>query len=341
MASKFAVIGGGPIGLYTALLLSKKGEVDVFEKGTWPKDKVCGQGIMPSGVTLLKDIGVKFDSLNSRVFKGIKYIDDYEELIGHFEDYPIGMERSVLSKQLFELCLKNKKIHLKDKTQIKSLVSFYDYEYVYACDGLNSIIRKLSGVERIRSHGLRMGSRMHVDQEPWSDYVEVYWQKGIEAYVTPVSNKRIEIAFLWYKDQFNPSAHLDQKLMETFYELFAKVDKNKINNDFKAYGPFTRYSSVITTNNITFLGDAYYFLDGITGEGISLGLKSAKIMTSTENIHIRKLKVKALYLNYILWVKLALSLSRYPWLRRNLLRVFQNFQRGFDTILRLNDLSIK
>ena len=126
MASKFAVIGGGPIGLYTALLLSKKGEVDVFEKGTWPKDKVCGQGIMPSGVTLLKDIGVKFDSLNSHVFKGIKYIDDYEELIGHFEDYPIGMERSVLSKQLFELCLKKVE---------------YDFTSIFQISAFHSVVK--------------------------------------------------------------------------------------------------------------------------------------------------------------------------------------------------------
>lgn len=341
MATKYAVIGGGPVGLYTALLLSQTGEVDVYEKGSWPRDKVCGQGIMPSGAALLKDVGVQFNEKNSHQFKGIKYIDQNLELVGHFKKLPSGMERSVLSNQLYELCLKNKNINLLSNRRVESLVGLEKYTHVYACDGLHSPIRKLTEVEKVRSNGLRMGARMHVDQAPWSEFVEVYWQKGIEAYVTPVSDKRIEIAFLWYKDQFSPSGHLDRKLMDTFSELFSKIQTHKIDNDFKAYGPFNRYSSVISKDNITFLGDAYYFLDGITGEGISLGLKSAKIMTGSETQLKKELKVKLLYLNYQLWVRLALSLSRYPWLRRNLMKIFSKFQAGFDTVLRLNDLSLK
>lgn len=339
MDKRFAVIGGGPVGLYSALLLAKKGNVTIYEKGSWPKDKVCGQGIMPSGVSLLKAQGIELNADNSYAFKGIKYIDKENILTGHFSKKPLGVKRTHLSQELYQKCLATKNISLKENVKINSMEQLSNYDHIYACDGLHSTIRRLLNLDKHRTKNLRMGARFHVKQSPWSEFVEVYWNKSIEAYVTPVSRDTIEIAFLWYQDQISSGANLHKRLKEFFPDLFSKINNNKIEQDFKAYGPFNSYSSVITQNNVTFLGDAYYFLDGITGEGISLGLKSANIMLSENPYILRVIRVKLLYLNYILWVKLALSLSRYPWLRRVLIKLFSKYEKGFNTVLKLNDLS--
>ena len=338
---KIAVIGGGPIGLYTALLLSQKGlEVHLFEKGTWPRDKVCGQGIMPSGVHKLADLGIRFNHLNAYAFNGIKYIDNDLELIGFFKKNALGVKREELSKALYYKCKEHKSIFLHPNSKITELNALKDFKEIYACDGLHSQMRKLTKNEKVRTGQKRMGARFHVSLSPWSQQVEVYWAHKLEAYVTPVSNQVIEVAFLWYQDQFQAGAQLKERLLESFPKLFKKLEQDKFLDDFKAYGPFDRYSKKIKDGNITFLGDAYYFLDGITGEGLSLGFKSAEIMTGEQALFIKKLRVRALYMNYQLWVNLALSLSRHPRLRRLLFKVFNLIPSQFNRVLSLNDLSL-
>src|SRR5690606_17139716 len=54
------VVGGGPVGLVTALEGRRAGlEVTVIEPRPAPIDKACGQGIMPAGVGRLCELGVE------------------------------------------------------------------------------------------------------------------------------------------------------------------------------------------------------------------------------------------------------------------------------------------
>ena len=81
---RYAIIGGGPIGLFLSLALANKlskdntkVEIHLFEKNSWPRDKVCGQGVMPSGVKLLNKYGVYFnEGLDSKEIDGVSYIDN-------------------------------------------------------------------------------------------------------------------------------------------------------------------------------------------------------------------------------------------------------------------------
>ena len=70
------IVGGGPVGLATALTLATAGvPVVVVEKGTWPQDKVCGEGVMPTGVDFLQRFGVlaHLPADQSWPFRGIRY----------------------------------------------------------------------------------------------------------------------------------------------------------------------------------------------------------------------------------------------------------------------------
>jgi len=53
------IIGGGPAGLFTGLACARNElRTLVLEKRTYPIDKACGEGIMPSGVINLRKLGV-------------------------------------------------------------------------------------------------------------------------------------------------------------------------------------------------------------------------------------------------------------------------------------------
>lgn len=343
-----AIIGGGPIGLFHAIQMAHKGhQVELFEKRAWPIDKVCGQGIMPSGVKLLESIGFNFDANNSANFDGIKYIDGDIEVEGLLDGNGKGVKRINLSQQLFEIAKNESNIKLHSKVIIERVERFEEgivlnqfgkrFEYVFVCDGLLSPTRKLLGKTEYRKKSLRMGARVHIKSRHQFEKVSVFWKDGIEAYLTPVSPVEFEIAFLWYRDQHKIETNLKEFLFEKFPEFNKYLEY--IEKDLKAYGPFNQFSSCLEHQNVFFLGDAYCFLDGITGEGLSIGFRSSEIWSQylEKNKLIAKIKIKLIYWKYILVAKLALLLSRFPRFRRFVFKLFKKNHSVFDFVLAIND----
>lgn len=352
------------MGLTLALLLSKEGhDVHLYEKGKWPKDKACGQGLMPSGLNILKELGVTFkEGEEAFPFKGVQYNDGPLCLSGSLSRSGLGIERKVLSQKLVEACQKEANIKLYEEFTITNIQSgekstrlfirdknqvtnFDEFDYAFACDGLNSSIRKKMGNRKVRSGVWRMGAREHYDIAPWSDKVEVYWQDGVEAYVTPVSAEKIEVAFLWFEDAFNPleetlfKTKIKDQLWERFPLLREKCPQAKSQGDFRGYGPFSTYAKQILKEKVFFAGDAYCFVDGITGEGLSLGFKGAQILA--KNFYKwnwwHALRFKLHYIHYAAMVRFALALSYNRRYRRTLFRLVQKTPKSFNIILRLND----
>lgn len=344
---RIAVVGGGPIGLYTSIALAKKGyHVDVFEKREWPVDKACGQGIMNYGVELLKKVGMAFEV--SKEINGIKFIeDDGLELQGNFLKPVLGVERKRLSDELFELASNESNIKLHSHSKIESIAlngneallsingSEHTFDYVFACDGLNSFVRDSLNLTLSRRGDLRRGARVHYKIKPWSNYVEVYWANGIEAYVTPVSNESVEIAYLWYDSRVDTGRDLKERILRRFPKLEQKLKYGEELNDFKASPLFSKYSKKIRKGNIFFIGDSFYFLDGITGDGISLGLHSADIITKNfENFSkIEILKINLAITKYWIYVKLLLFLSSKPSLRKKAIKLLKYNKSMFEILL--------
>ena len=101
------VVGGGPAGLASAITLAAAGvAVVVVEKGSWPLDKVCGEGILPTGVDFLQrfDVLSRLQADMSRPFHGIRYRNPGGVLVeADFQRGPgLGVRRVALSRALFE-----------------------------------------------------------------------------------------------------------------------------------------------------------------------------------------------------------------------------------------------
>src|SRR2546422_10979642 len=54
-----AVVGAGPAGTAAALFAARRGyRVIVFDKRAFPRDKPCGEGLMPGGRPALRELGL-------------------------------------------------------------------------------------------------------------------------------------------------------------------------------------------------------------------------------------------------------------------------------------------
>ncbi len=350
---KVAVVGGGPIGLALALMLARENhEVHLFEKGSWPRDKACGQGLMPSGLKILEELDITFkEGEDCYSFQGVDYIDGPFNIHGILRRPGVGIERTVLSDRLVSKCRQNPLITLHEETTILGISNYPNqvelkwsngkerFHYAFACDGLHSPLRKKLANRKVRTGEWRMGAREHFNVKPWSQNVEVYWQDGIEAYVTPVTNEKVEVAFLWFEDAISPNGPLKEALWQRFPELREKCPQKSAQGDFRGHGPFSTYAKDILKEKVFFVGDAYCFLDGITGEGLSLGLKGAQILAKnfTKWNWWHALVFRMHYFHYKAMVRLALGLSYNKRYRRLLFRLVQTAPKSFNMILRLND----
>ncbi|MGW9241063.1 geranylgeranyl reductase family protein [[Kitasatospora] papulosa] len=69
------VVGAGPAGSAAALHLARAGvDVLLLEKGTFPRDKVCGDGLTPRGVQQLVRMGVDIDAPGWMRTKGMRWV---------------------------------------------------------------------------------------------------------------------------------------------------------------------------------------------------------------------------------------------------------------------------
>ena len=114
---------------------------------------------------------------------------------------------------------------------------------------------------------------------------------------------------------------------------------------FRGLGPLAVASSSPVAGRVVLLGDALLYLDSVTGEGISLSFAQAELLArylpyhlETGQISQESLQSLAKVLTqstsaYLKMTRLALSLTRHPWLRTLSLRALSRSPRFFQHCL--------
>ena len=84
------VIGGGPAGAATGYWLAKAGiDVAIVEKGVFPRDKTCGDGLTPRAVTQLQDMGLSDELERFHKYSGLRTIAHGRTMELAWPDHPI------------------------------------------------------------------------------------------------------------------------------------------------------------------------------------------------------------------------------------------------------------
>lgn len=294
--AEVVVVGGGPGGSAVALGLARRGHhVVLLDRADFPRDKVCGEGLMPYGVAELGRLGLALD-IGARPFHGIGYHVRGASAVGRFPDgrTGLGVRRHRLDDALARACA-DAGVDRRHRAAVRAVGGRPGAMWVDAgtriharaivgADGMHSAVRRSLGLQRPPRGRPRYGLRGHFalrDGAPELDVVEVHAGDGLELYLTPVGPGELNVAVLLERDAARGlKGDLQAGLLRLVHahpSVSARLSGASLLGAPALCGPLRQEATDVVGDGALLVGDAAGFLDGITGEGMSLTLLSARL----------------------------------------------------------------
>ncbi len=299
--SDVLIVGGGIAGSALAIQLGRRGvSVELFERGRFPKEKPCGEGLMPAGVAALGRLGLA-SRINGAPFHGVRYHFSGEMAEGRFPKMAglpaagHGYRRRDLDRALFEEASRTRNVTaytgarvegpLVEGGRVTGVVVAGETRravLVVGADGSHSRMRHALGLNA-RSRRKRLGARAHFQLAPGmsqQEWVEVFLGEGHELYVTPLPNQELLVAAL------AEAGALDGRIEETFRrwrlaqpKLAARLEGAAQVSDLLTFAPLSGRARRGWLPGLVLLGDAAGSVDPITGGGMTQALLAAEILS--------------------------------------------------------------
>src|SRR5580692_11472838 len=325
------VVGGGPAGLAVAIAARHRGfSVTVADVAQPPIDKACGEGIMPDGLAALKKLGVKLPLDAAAPFQGIRFSDGESAVQARFAQGPgLGIRRTQLHQVLIDKAAEMG-VNMEWGTNVSGLTPdgatlngiHVRCRCALAADGQNSRVRCWSGLDSTRARRFtRFGFRRHYRVVPWSEFVEVYWTKHGQLYVTPVGPEEVCVAFL----SRNPKLRLDDAFSVS-PQIYARLQGADLVTREQGTVSTTRALRSVYRGSTVLVGEASGSVDAITGDGLSMAFQQAHALGEAflnddlaqyQSEHRRIERLPRMMAN------LMLLLDRNHWLRARSLRALE------------------
>jgi flavin-dependent dehydrogenase len=276
-AVDLVVVGGGPVGLSTALGARLAGlSVALLEPRGGAVDKACGEGLMPSSLASLQRLGV--DPVGMP-FHGIRYVAGGRQAEARFSGPPgRGVRRTTLVSALHDRCDDVGVRRLTGRaTEVRQdaagvTAGGVSGRYLAVADGLHSPLRRSLGLGREARGHPRYGLRRHFRRAPWTDLVEVHWARDAEAYVTPVAPDVVGVAVLC------GGGEAYDGWLRRFPALAERLGDAEPVTPVRGAGPLRQAARQRVAGRVLLAGDAAGYVDALTGEGLAVGLASAEAL---------------------------------------------------------------
>jgi flavin-dependent dehydrogenase len=290
-----AVVGAGPAGAAAALFAAQSGRrVVVFDRATFPRDKPCGEGLMPPGPRILGELGLHDAILGTGAPRIDGIVIAAAGQVTEPSPFPrgetgLGVRRlrfdAVLSSRLeqhplidYQQGVTVERIAPGRVPRVVTSVGEVGARAVAVADGLRSSLRRQLGWTRGPRPPHRYGIVGHwhgaLRADPW---IRLTIHSGFESYRAPVGPDEHLVALLCSHERMSAFANgLTQQYRELVLATHADLEKAELAPGVSAIGPFRHRARTVADQGIFLVGDASGFVDPITGEGLASGLEQAK-----------------------------------------------------------------
>jgi geranylgeranyl reductase family protein len=310
------IIGAGPSGSSCASFLSKYGrKVLLLDRATFPREKVCGDGISGRSVAVLHELGIldKFKNVEHEDMFGVTFSSPNGTVVPVsskgksstppgfvcrrqvFDNVVFQNAKSVTTKTIEgfianDLILENDYVVGVKGTMPDGNATEFRAKVVVGADGAAGITaRKLNAVNSDPDHQCS-GIRCYYEGvEGMTETIELHFVKeAIPGYfwIFPLPGKRANVGMgMMVRDIKKTKVNLQKVMFDiiannpTFKGRFAKAKRVTPVKSWLL--PYATKKVKRAGNGYILIGDAATLIDPFTGEGIGNALTSGKIAAKT------------------------------------------------------------
>ena len=304
------VVGAGPAGATTALLLARAGaSVLLIDRARFPRDKACSEYLSPATTEILarldRDVLAEVESAAHAKLYGMKVVaPSGAAMCGRFRGgprpYSFALPRTAFDTMLLTAA-RRAGAHVCEATTVENLVwgkgavagvvarsgngqrVTCNARIVVGADGLRSVVARRLGLVR-SSPPRRVAFAAHVTDVAGIDGVGELHVSG-RGYVGlgPVGGGVTTVALVLplatvRKERRDLRSGFFTEL-EKFPGLAGRLDPRRLARDVLVTGPFAQWSrtAVAPGGGALLVGDAADFFDPFTGQGIYSAMRGAEL----------------------------------------------------------------
>ncbi len=300
------VVGGGPAGSAAAVFLRQAGhDVVLLDEARFPRDKVCGEGISPGSWRLLARMGVEASvrGLGPHPLRGMALTAPdgtrFLGLYGGGREAGLAVRRRDLDAALLAQA-RAAGVEVREETRVVDLLgngegpgvvaecqgvrSSIAARLVVGADGRRSLVARRLGLLRPHPRLRKFAVRGYWEGVPGlGEHGEMHVGGGGYCGVAPLSPTGANVTFVLDREAMR-AAGGD---LEAFYRgafdrwpaLRERMTGARLLGPPRAIGPLALEARSVEAPGLALVGDSAGFYDPFTGEGVTLALRSAELLS--------------------------------------------------------------